>query len=171
MRILFLTALLLALPVHAEVYRWIDAQGVVHYTDKPPDKSAKPVHLPALQTYSPGATGDPFADQPKAAPADHDAPPPAPSIVSPKSGATLRDAQRTVDVDVNAALRPGEALVYSLDGQKQNTTPTTATHYQLSGVERGTHHISVTIVDADGRPLATSSAVTLYMKPPTVHHP
>lgn len=39
----FLLSVLLvaaALPVHAKMYKWVDAQGKVHYTDTPPPESA-----------------------------------------------------------------------------------------------------------------------------------
>ncbi|QKK10657.1 MAG: DUF4124 domain-containing protein [Pseudomonadota bacterium] len=32
--------MLLASPVHSEVFRWVDAQGRVHFGDKPPNKEA-----------------------------------------------------------------------------------------------------------------------------------
>lgn len=34
--VLLLALAAVALPAHAQVYRWVDADGVVHYTDKPP---------------------------------------------------------------------------------------------------------------------------------------
>lgn len=44
-RLLFLGALALALaaPAHADLYKWTDAQGKVHYTDQPPTVNAQPV--------------------------------------------------------------------------------------------------------------------------------
>jgi hypothetical protein len=41
MRFLLLLLLTLSAPVHAEVYRWIDARGVVHYSNTAPPQSAK----------------------------------------------------------------------------------------------------------------------------------
>lgn len=42
-RLLFLGALALALvaPAHADLYKWTDAQGKVHYTDQPPAANAQ----------------------------------------------------------------------------------------------------------------------------------
>lgn len=34
---------LLAQPVHAQMYKWVDAQGKVHFSDKPPPTTAKAV--------------------------------------------------------------------------------------------------------------------------------
>ena len=172
MRLLSILMLLLfVLPAQAQVYRWVDGNGVVHYTGTPPSKTAKPVELPPLQTYKPSVTPDALSNQiagdatPPAAPI-----PPAPRITSPQSQATIRDAQHHVMVEINAALKPDQGLIYYLDGQAQNATPTQLTQYQLSGVERGTHTLSVAITDADGKPLATSAPVTIYMKPPIVRH-
>lgn len=37
----FLFLLCLALPAHAQLYKWVDADGKVQYTDKPPPTGAK----------------------------------------------------------------------------------------------------------------------------------
>jgi len=43
------TLLLLVAPASAEMYRWVDAQGKVHYSDQPPvekSKSSKTLNIP-----------------------------------------------------------------------------------------------------------------------------
>lgn len=42
-RLLFLGLLALAPRAHAELYKWTDAQGKVHYTDQPPTVSAQTI--------------------------------------------------------------------------------------------------------------------------------
>ncbi len=44
--------IVLSSPAFPEVYKWTDAQGKIHYSDKPLDASAKPVPLKKLHTYS-----------------------------------------------------------------------------------------------------------------------
>ncbi len=34
----FLALFLMAIPAHAEVYKWVDENGLAHYTDQPPSK-------------------------------------------------------------------------------------------------------------------------------------
>jgi hypothetical protein len=42
-RLLFLGGLALAAHAHAELYKWTDAQGKVHYTDQPPTLNSQPI--------------------------------------------------------------------------------------------------------------------------------
>jgi hypothetical protein len=54
-----LLLLMLALPAHAQMYKWTDANGTVHYSDRPQDGvAAKP-----LQTESAPAAGHPIERQ------------------------------------------------------------------------------------------------------------
>lgn len=46
-RLLLLGALVFAANAHAELYKWTDGQGKVHYTDQPPTVSAETVKGPA----------------------------------------------------------------------------------------------------------------------------
>lgn len=170
MRLITICLLLIfSLPVQAQVYRWVDSHGVTHYSDTPHRKTAKPVKLPTLQTYRPAKlpATERAGTQEKT---KVEEPPVAPRIVKPRPKATIRDAQLRVSVDVNAALKPQQGLLYELDGQPQNNTPTRKTHYRLHDVFRGSHTITVVLTDASGAPLAKSKPVTIYMKPPTVHH-
>lgn len=175
MRTLTIVILLLftcTLPVSAEVYRWVDSKGVVHYSDKPLAKGAHPAKLPALQTYQPAPLPDTLTKlstplQDKVGRAE----PLRPKIVAPADKATIRDAQHHVDVRVDVALTPGEGLVYYVDGKAQNQTPTRRTQYVLSKVYRGTHTLSVALTDAQGKPITMSGPITVYMKPPRVQNP
>lgn len=153
----------------AEVYRWVDHDGVVHYADKPPSPGARPAQLPPIQTFHGGTHADPFTN---AQPAPAQAAPPtaatAPEIIAPAEGLTERDPNGHLLVRVKASLKPGQGLLYEVDGQTQNPTPTLAMQMDLAGLNRGTHRITVALAGADGRVLARSAPVTVYMKPPIV---
>lgn len=162
-----LSGLLCGLAFAAEeddkVYRYTDSKGVTHYTDKPPAKNAKPIDLPKLQTYSNTLSGS-------SAPA----PPPVPlaprfslAINSPTPEQTFRDndTQVSVSVTVLPALVSGYGLIYALNGQPQNTEPLNQTSFTLSGVERGTHAVSATLIGLKGEVLASNS-VTIHVRQP-----
>ncbi|MBL6751603.1 MAG: DUF4124 domain-containing protein [Nevskia sp.] len=157
-----------SLGVAADVFRWVDKDGVVHYSDKPPAPDAKPAELPQLQTFKSGTLPQlPDGAPATAAPAQPAAPATV-TIVAPAQQETIRDAERHVSVSVNAPVTGGNGLVYYLDGAAQNDSPTQSTAFLLSGVERGEHTIAVALVGPDGHEIARSASTTIYMKPPTV---
>jgi hypothetical protein len=54
MRALLLTALLLAPPAQAETYKWVDAKGVVNYSNIPPPNAANAATVPdRISNYAP----------------------------------------------------------------------------------------------------------------------
>jgi hypothetical protein len=88
-------------------------------------------------------------------------------VVTPARDETFRGGERTVPVAVvvTPPLAEGQRLIYLLDGVPQ-TAPTPDTSFALTNVDRGSHTVSVTLVDRAGNPLANSSGVTFHMKPP-----
>lgn len=166
-RTLVLLLVAVSVPAAAEVYRWTDAQGVIHYTDQPPAKDAKPVELPKLQTYRSAPAPAPSAvavPQPEAA----SAAPAVLQIVSPQPEETIRDAEGRIPVAVSATLEPGEGLIFLLDGQPQGSEPTRALGTVFSGVERGQHEIAVRLLGADGRERGRAASVTVFVMPSVI---
>jgi len=49
---------LVVLPVSAEVYKWTDAQGRVHYGDRAPDQDVKPMDIDPHSNSSSGVADD-----------------------------------------------------------------------------------------------------------------
>ena len=152
-----------------DVYRWVDSNGVVHYSDKPQAPNDKPAVLPHLQTYAPGATPPGLP----AAPAGASPARPAVAaieITSPEPEETIRDAEGKFTVTVGASPAAGQGLIFYLDGTPQNEQPTPSTAFLYTGVERGQHSIAVALMGANGQELAHSDTVTIFMKPPSVNH-
>lgn len=168
--LLMLLLLLPALASAKEVYKWVDDKGVIHYTDKPPSENAKPAKLPPLQTYKGGTKPNlsKYEKPGKAGPAASA----QVQVVTPSNEETFRSGERVVPVAVMVTpqLSEGQRLIYLYDGAPQ-AQPTTDTSFALTNVDRGTHTVSVTVVDEDGNEIGASNAVTFYMKPPTVNPP
>lgn len=169
--------LLLLVPLAApaagkgEVYKWVDDKGVVHYTDKPPREGAKPASLPKLQTYRGGTAppieqfqGRPEPGRASGAPRDVQL-----ELVTPSNEETFHSAERTVPVAVLATpgLDARHRLVYLLDGVPRSE-PTTDTSFAITGIDRGSHQVSVMLTDENGAELARTNAVTVHVSPPIV---
>ena len=157
-------------PTKDQVYKWVDKDGVIHYSSQPPTKDATPAKLPPIQSYKggtnpnlnrfakPGASG--------AVPAGGNV---TLELVAPSNEETFRGGERIVPVAVMVTpqMAPGQKLIYMLDGAAASP-PTTDTAFVLTEVDRGSHTVSVTLVGAAGEEIASSSSVTFYMHPPTV---
>ena len=158
-------------PVKDQVYKWVDKDGVVHYSSQPPVDNAKPAKLPPIQTYK-GGTNPSLSKFAKpaagAAPgARMSGPASNIEVVTPSHDETFRGGERVVPVAVMVTpqLAEGQKLIYLLDGTPASA-PTTDTSFALTGVDRGTHTVSVTLIDERGETLGTSAGVTFHMKPP-----
>ena len=170
-----LVALLMSCALGAqaeEVWRWVDENGVVHYSDRP-RPGAERIELDRPQTYTPPAlpaprqTPTPTQSGPDAATAYTGV-----SVVSPAAGETLWNiaGDLTVQVEVQPGLAPGHQLRVSLDGQRVETPPG-ATQFTVSEVYRGEHRLSVSVVDENGRELVSSEPVTFYVQQASLQNP
>lgn len=163
--LLGLSSVALAAEEDDDVYRYVDEKGVIHFTDKPPTKGAKPLNLPKVQTFK-ANSGNSTASTPTPPPA---IPQFSLAITSPTPDQTIRDTSTDLNVSVSVlpGLVGGYGLIYSLNGQAQNDTPIDQTSFTLSGVERGSHSVTVALVNDKGDEVA-SSAVTIHRHPPIV---
>lgn len=171
--LLVLTLACLSSAVLADVYRWTDDKGVVHYSDKPQTPTDKPAELPHLQTYSHSATPPGFSP----APADPGARPARAAaaadfaITSPAQDETIRDPEGKFTVTVSADLQSGQGVIYYLDGTAENAQPTPSTAFLYARVDRGEHTVSAALIGADGAELARTPPVTVHLKQPSAIKP
>lgn len=165
----FLSVATAAPAIADQVYRHVDKDGVVHYSDQPPSKTSKPVKLPPLQVVSPVALPDSTSTPDRTSkPAPRNI---AVSVSSPQPDETFRGVDGTLPVSVSLSpgLPEGYGLFYLLDGNPQNTEAVQASSYTLTGVERGQHLVTVVVVDPRGSEVARSEPVIVHMKPPRVN--
>jgi len=165
--------LLIACSASAAVYKSVDAEGNVVYTDDPKGHG-EPVKLPPLSTVPPPK----YINLPTEATlpgSDSQAPVYKQlTIATPTADETLRD--NTGDVAVKVALQPdldkaaGHRLQYFLDGQPQGESRTTDKAV-YSNVPRGTHTVEVAVVDAAGNEIQRSSSVRFYLHRQSVNFP
>lgn len=173
---LFSTLLLLGwvCAAQAEIYTWVDDQGVRHYSDRATSAQAREADLPGIQTVEgtdPGRAGRRSQDWNNAA---ADRPPDSrlPELLQPQPQAMIRSAG-VVPIAVAVGedgLRAGEQVVYYLDGSPVAGSPTSALQLQLGGVPPGSHTLSVALL-YQGTELRRTDAITFFMRPPTAIRP
>jgi hypothetical protein len=160
-----LTLTLLSATADAQVYKRVDEKGNVTYSDEP-GAGAEPVTLPEIQFYTPPklpASQAKTADE--AEKKSGEMPSYKVSIASPAQEATViqNDGTVVVSARVEPALRPTEKVAFFMDGVRV-AEPGASTSITLSLVDRGSHVVKASIVDATGATLAESGAVTFFLK-------
>jgi hypothetical protein len=150
----------------AQVYRWVDDSGQVHFGDRPPADGAEQVRLPPSSTYAPrqlpSTLGEEKQDEPGEA-AETVAYTTV-KIVRPADDGTIRDNTGRVELEVTLEppLQEGHRLAVLVDGRSVFDQLTT-TSVALTNVDRGTHNIQVKVLDADGSQLISSKPVTFHL--------
>jgi hypothetical protein len=144
------------------LYRWVDADGVVHYSDQPHDGAEK-IKVAKPQSYS-----APPVPRAQPLPSARGAGVPASAtqytrveFLSPASDAVYTNTDGRVDyaVAVEPALGPGHQIWILLDGQRVDGAGPAATAGSLTGLDRGSHTLTVEIVDGVGNILANGETV------------
>ena len=149
----------------AGLYKWVDTDGNIHYTDTPPPQGAEEVTLPPNVTYTPAETpsDSPASAQPAA---KDDGKYKELVITSPKMNETVRSDKGEVLVEYTLTpngLKPGHQFRMMLDG-KSLETELTQEQAALQQLERGSHTIQVYVVDATGTPLLNSQPVIFFLR-------
>jgi len=165
-----LMSLVCSLALAATVYKWVDENGIVHYSDQP-HPNAQKIGVQPAQTYK--------ADTP-AAPAGP-TPPPAAAAPPPYQGCAIAqptDDQTFTSVDslsivvhTDPELRPGDQIFLMLDGQPLNGGAATGSHFTLTPVDRGTHSLQAVVRDSDGAVRCQTPGVSYNVQQPSLLNP
>ena len=152
MRMWLLIACLIALPVTAEVFTYVDAQGNRVYTDQPGSGNAKRVPLATSNRMSANPSG---AAPVTAAQKTEDKPLfhyDMLRVLVPEPDATVRSnaGELIVSVTNEPGLQRGHRYRLLLDGQP-TAEPGVSPVFALSNIDRGRNNLSVEILDELGR--------------------
>jgi hypothetical protein len=146
------------------VYRSVDKDGNVTFTDRA-TRGGKKVHVVPLQTYD-------ALKPPKSTPKEKGAPDSAVKatkydafeIISPVPDQSVRSnaGELTVAIRVEPELREGDVISVLIDGSVVSS-PSTTSIQTLTGLGRGSHVLSASIVGEDGEKWAAAGPVTFHL--------
>lgn len=163
MKIWLLMACLLALPASAEVFTYVDAQGNRVFTDHPKPGNAKRVPLTTSNrmaaTDTSGVTGTKSAAKTPLFRYD------MLRILVPELDATVRSTPGEIIVSATSepGLQQGHRYRLLLDG-KPTAEPGLSPVFPLNNVDRGTHQLSVEILDEQGRIVERTANQPVHMQ-------
>lgn len=166
---LLILCLLFPLTCLADIYKIVDANGNVTYTDKPTSNNAVPVTIPKGNT----APATPSADTS----------PDSSANTMPVSDTTLNSKQAytkfsisspadqesiqnqpmlSVKLDVMPALQEGDVIQVYVDGGPIGNAMH-QTSFDFTTPYRGTHILSATLFDKDMKVLKRSNTITIFV--------
>jgi hypothetical protein len=172
--IFVLLGLLATVQVAAEAYKWVDENGVTHYSDRP-QAGAEIVELseytrdtgarlyrstrPAAENATAGdaAGGDetPFRYE-------------SLSVISPGAEETLWNIEGTLTVSLalSPGLQSGHQIRVYFDGEPRMVG---GSSFQVEEVWRGVHNIQAEVIDATGKLMIRSQTNRFYVQQSTVN--
>ena len=166
MRLFILVSVIMATSiVLAQAYRWVDDDGIVHYSDIP-QEGAERIELPSdkratrRQRYAPTV---------RRQSAEKQLPQPAVfkynriDVASPGPEETLWNIEGVLDVRValQPALQDGHQVRVYFDG---NARMVEGTSFRIEEVYRGVHNLQAEVVDQTGKLMIRSVANRFYVQ-------
>lgn len=168
MRYMPVLLLLITMPLlAANVWKWRDAQGVVHYSDQP-IPGAEQVTVQNSSTFSASSASNNAASsnpgQPAAVTYSNV------EIWKPSNEQTIPNTGGVVGVGVRVEpqLAPGHRLALYMDGKLVSGFPQQGMEYELTEVERGAHTLVLVVVDAQAKQVTSSAPVQFFVQQPSV---
>ena len=161
----FLIIFLLAMPlmVSAQVYKSVDKDGNVVFSDTPPKGGDSPVEKVELGTTN--STPPPrHVDRPEPV-AEKEKVEVSVKIVDPAHDTTIAIGYAgnfVVQAEVSPPLGNGASAQLLIDDEPQGG-PQPHTSWALANVYRGSHVLTVAITDASGKSLAVSPPITVHV--------
>jgi len=182
---LVLIALLLACAagsLAAQVYKVVDKDGNVSYTDQPPGDGSKPYDLPPISVIE--APTYEKAPEAKKAGEEGEAGEDGKemslkylrkhyrdfAIVAPQQEESIWHPESAISVAWNAryALQAGMQVTVFMDGKRQATTAEQI--IPVAGLDRGEHTVTAELKDGKNRKIATAEPVTFFIRRPGLYN-
>ena len=153
----------------AEMYKWVDEEGNISYSDQPPFKGAHKLEAPAISTVP--ATDVPekqavTSTEPSKSKDDKSTRYSYLEITSPVNDATIRNNEGNFSLSIT--IKPeldskyGHYFSVLLDG-KTVQDKVYVTSASLKNIDRGTHKISVAVKNDKGKVLSKSKSITVHL--------
>lgn len=160
------------------VWRWVDDDGVVHYSDRP-RPGADEIQL---RTRPPGRDAD---EPPRATPDVVREPRPderddgdaqryeSLEVAQPAEEEVLWNigGNLNVQLSLSPSLRSGHRVRVYYDGERLEELPGTSLSFQLTEVWRGEHTLRAEVIDREGNVLIESPTRTFYVQQTSIQNP
>lgn len=164
----------IVLPLHANqvIYQWTDEKGELHFSDKQQPGAEKRI-VKEVQSYQPlnvnkkqsspkTTENTQQTDQAKIYKSIE--------FLKPQDNETIRiaSANLPVSLSIEPEMSENHLIQFYLD-DKAVGTPQKELTYTYNDVYRGSHTLSASIQDQNGKTLLSTKAITIFMHPPKIN--
>ena len=156
-------------PAEREIYKKTNKAGVVEFSDMP-NHNAKPIRVPAMNTYK----QKPLPRKPAArASTDIATVYKEFSIVSPQNGKQVRENSGNVSVQLNIKppLKASHTVKVIIDNDEKLSHTGSLLVYNFSNISRGTHTVQAFIIERSNTVLMESAIIEFHVKRVSVKPP
>jgi hypothetical protein len=155
-----------------EIYRWVDKDGVVHFSDQPGAPNAELItvlepNVSDAQETEPASA----AAASRSEPDEPDVPPyDSLSIVSPTPDQVFfgADAVVSATAELGGTLRPDHSVVFFLNGNRHEASGLST---EFANLARGSYFLRASILDQAGRPVISSQQISFHVRQPSINSP
>lgn len=165
---ILLSALMAAhTPVYADIYKSVNNEGVIEYSDQPREGSEKiKVKNPQSITLPKGADVFTSGNTDTDSNTDSGAAYQSVKITQPANDSSFSSGNGLVSIssETTPALQAGHSIQLVMDGTPYNSNQSGS--FGLSNVDRGTHQLQVNVINGAGETLISSDVTTF-----TLHRP
>jgi hypothetical protein len=153
----------------ATVYKWVDENGVTHFSDQPHENAQK-VELKAPQTFSAPKTAAPSSPTPARQPPQKVYQ--SCSMSEPANDQVFLNTDTvTAGTSVQPGVRPGDTVLVTMDGAPVPGVPANGGQFTITPVDRGEHTIQMVVKDPTGNTVCTSASVQFHVRQPSIQSP
>ena len=147
--------------VSAGVYKRVNPDGSVEFTDVPEEIGEKPIEVAPSSSYSPPPQPQSTASEPAVKETEFSYE--SVSITGPANDATIRDNEGNISISVESkpGLRKDHHYLLKMDGKPVGEGSSRT--FSLNNVDRGSHNFIVQILDQDKKVLIESKSVVVHL--------
>ncbi len=149
-----------------EIYRWVDEEGLVTYSDRqvPGAQSVQSAPSRSASRSDDLAAGQSAGSSPGPGPGPYE----TFEIAAPADNAVVTSAEGRLDIGLLLipGLDPGHQIEFVVDGSPIEGVQG-RTQLSLRGLPAGTHRLQARILDEAGAAVATTDPKTVHVRPPS----
>ena len=164
LKLIFITSIIFYLPILlGEVYKSVDEDGNIIFTDRPTTNSEE-IKLKELKTTETVKPSTSSSSRNNRGENNEDHSYEKIVVSNPENGSSVRSnsGNVTISVLVKPSLRSGHKILITMDGKELSKG--TGTNISLTNIDRGSHTVGVSVIDSSSKPIISGTSTFTILR-------